>query len=131
MLVFTFATYTLLLSYNPCDVFTHFGVTEMHGLNLADCNAHANTKDSAYIAGWCNYIPKPSGDYSADNQHYVFINLSRCTDDIRTMGLVMHEMMHLSGELHDGCWDSHEEEMITWAEEEAYTVVTIIKSLKK
>lgn len=131
MLVFTFAAYTLLLSHNPCDVFTHFGVTEMHGLNLADCNAHANTKDSAYIAGWCNYVPKQSGDYSTDNKHFVFINLSRCTNDIRTTGLVMHEMMHLSGELYNGCWDSHEEEMITWAEEETYKLVEIINSIKK
>ena len=131
MLTFTFATYTLLLSYNPCDLFTHYDVTEMHGLNLADCQAHANTTESAYIAGLCNYVPKLSGDYSKDNEHFVFINLSRCTNDIRTTGLVMHEMMHLSGELYNGCWDSHEEEMITWAESEAYKVVEIIKGLKK
>lgn len=131
MLVFTFATYTLLLSHNPCDLFTHYGVTEMHGLNLADCQAHPNTTESAYIAGLCNYVPKASGDYSKDNKNFVFINLSRCTDDIHTMGLVMHEMMHLSGELYNGCWDSDEENMITFAEEEAYKVVQIIKEIKK
>jgi hypothetical protein len=47
------------------------------------------------------------------------------------MGLVMHEMMHLSGEKFNGCWDSDEENMITFAEEEAYKVVEIIKGLKK
>jgi hypothetical protein len=103
----------------------------MHGLSLAECEAHPNTTESAYIAGLCNYEPKESGDYSKDNKHFVFINLSRCTNDIRTMGLVMHEMMHLSGELYNGCWDSDEENIITWAEEEAYKVVEIIKQTKK
>ena len=127
MLVYTCAMYTLLLSYNPCDVFTHFNVTEMHGLNLKDCMAHANTKDSAYIAGWCNYIPKESGEYGKGDRMFIYINLSRCTDDIHTMGLVMHECMHMSGIVYDGCWDSHEEEMITWAENEAYSIMNKIK----
>ena len=127
MLVYNFAMYTLLLSYNPCEVFTHFGVTEMHGLNLADCTAHNNTKDSAYIAGWCNYIPKESGEYGKEDKMFIYINLSRCTDDIHTMGLVMHECMHMAGIIYDGCWDSHEEEMITWAENEAYSIVNKIK----
>jgi hypothetical protein len=131
MITIKFTFYTLLLSYNPCDLFTHFNVTEMHGLSLAECEAHSNTTEIAYIAGLCNYVPKLSGDYSKDNENFVFINLSRCTDDIHTMGLVMHEMMHLSGEKFNGCWDSDEENMITFAEEEAYKVVEIIKGLKK
>ena len=131
MITIKFTFYTLLLSYHPCDLFNYYEVTEMHGLSLEECEAHSNTAESAYIAGLCNYVPKKSGDYSKDNKHFVFINLTRCTDDVHTTGLVMHEMMHLSGELYNGCWDSHEEEMITWAEEEAYKVVEIIKGLKK
>ena len=38
-------SYILLLSYNPCDVFTHFGVTEMHGLNITDCSLHTNNEN--------------------------------------------------------------------------------------
>jgi hypothetical protein len=34
----------------------------------------------------------------------------------------MHEMMHLSFDLH-----TEEEELITWAEEESYKIVEIIK----
>jgi hypothetical protein len=26
--------YQLILSYNPCDIFKHFGVDELHGLSL-------------------------------------------------------------------------------------------------
>jgi hypothetical protein len=35
--------------------------------------------------------------------------------------------MHMAGILYDGCWDSHEEEMITWAEEEANDIIGILK----
>ena len=123
MIVYKFASYILLLSYNPCDIFTYYNVSEMHGLNVADCQTYNNTADDAYIAGWTNYAPNESKDV------FVFINLSRCTDDVHTTGLVMHECMHMAGLLYDGCWDSHEEEMISFAEEETYKIVSIIKEL--
>ena len=107
--------YDLLFSYNPCDIFHYYNIDEMHGLNLYDCINYNNTKESAYFAGWCNIIPN-------SNRHYVFINLSRCNNDIETFGLIMHELMHLSFDLH-----KDEEELITWAENESYKVFQIIK----
>jgi hypothetical protein len=115
MAVYYFATYVLLMSYNPCDVFKYYNVTEMHGLNLADCNSYNNTNDDAYIAGLSNQDPNDS------TKRFVFINLSRCNNDIETMGLVMHEMMHHSFTLH-----KDEEDIITWAENESYEVLNII-----
>ena len=109
------SNYDLLFSYNPCEIFTHYNVDEMHGLNLHNCVNHNNTKESAYIAGWCNIIPK-------SERHYVFINLSRCNNDIETFGLIMHELMHLSFDMH-----TDEEELITWAENESYQVFQLIK----
>jgi len=108
--------YDLLFSYNPCEIFTHYNVTEMHGLNLKDCINYNNTNQSAYFAGWCNYIPN-------SERHYVFINLSRCNNDIETFGLIMHELMHLSFDMH-----TDEEQLITWAEEESYEVFELIKN---
>jgi len=122
-------TYMLLLSYNPCDVFDYFGVDSMHGLSKTECMAHHNTVDSAYIAGWCNFVPKESGEYGKDDKRYVFINLTRCKNDVATMGLIMHELMHQSFFLHDYNMDS-EEEIITWAEEEAYEIFKIIKPFR-
>jgi hypothetical protein len=110
--------YDLLLSYSPCDIFTHYNVAEMHGLNLIDCINYNNTNQSAYFAGWCNYIPN-------SDRHYIFINLSRCNSDIETFGLIMHELMHLSFDLH-----SDEEELITWAENESYKVFELIKNYR-
>ena len=123
-------TYLLLLSYDPCEIFTYFNVAEMHGLNAVDCAAYPNTTEDAYIAGWSNFIPKESGEYNDDDSRYVFINLSRCTDDVNAFGLIMHELMHRSFALHN--FNVYkEEEIITWAEEESYKVFEIIKNYKQ
>jgi hypothetical protein len=110
--------YDLLLSYSPCEIFKHYNVIDMHGLNLIDCINHNNSNQSAYIAGWCNYIPN-------SDRHYVFINLSRCNTEIETFGLIMHELMHLSFDMH-----TDEEELITWAENESYEVFELIKNYR-
>jgi len=122
-------TYILLLSYEPCDIFDYFNVNQMHGLSRSECILHANTPDSSYIAGWANFVPKESDDYTNEDSRFVFINLTRCKDDISTMGLIMHEMMHHSFFIHDYNMDS-EEEIITWAEEEAYKVYDLIKPFR-
>jgi len=118
-------TYTLLLSENPCDLFTYFNVDEMHGLNYTDCKAHVNTIDDAYIWGLANYIPKKDGNYKCGDARFVFINLLRCTDGLSTFALIMHELMHHSLELHNYNLDL-EEDIITWAEHESHEVYKII-----
>ena len=129
MITIVRGTYILLLSYNPCDVFTYFKVKEMHGLNAIDCAKHKNTTKSAYIAGWSNFVPKKTGDYKKNDARFVFINLSRCTDDIHTMGLIMHEMMHQAFHIYNYNADK-EEEIVTWGEEEAYKVFELVKKVK-
>lgn len=119
-------TYTLLLSENPCDLFTYFNVIEMHGLNYTDCMAHVNTKDDAYIWGLANYIPKKDGNYKFGDERFIFINLLRYNDPLSTFGLIMHELMHHSFELHNYNLDL-EEDIITWAEHESHEVYKIIK----
>lgn len=121
-------TYLLLLSNNPCDVFNYFGVNEMHGLNLKDCKLHQNTKQSSYIAGWCNFVPKENKEYSKTDKRFVFINLSRCTDEVKTTGLIMHELCHQSLFMFNYDMEK-EEEIITWAEEETYKIYKILKTL--
>ena len=116
MITIVRGSYLLLLSYNPCDVFTYFNVNEMHGLSLEECQAYNNTTDDAYIAGWGNFIPWNM------ELRYVFINLSRCGTDIETFGLIMHELMHQSFHMH-----KEEEDIITWAELESYEVFKLVK----
>jgi len=120
--VFNYKNYTLILSKNPCDIFTHFKVEDLHGLNYQKCLKHKNTKESAYIAGLTNKSPKTKKDF-------LFLNLNRLGKDEEKMGLIMHETMHLSLELHKHDVNKKEEEIITWAEKEAYKIYDIIKKL--
>lgn len=124
MITIVRGTYVLLLSYDPCDIFDYYNVEEMHGLSKAECAAHDNSTKSAYIAGWSNYVPKASGEYDDNDPRFVFINLSRCTDTVRTVGLIMHEMMHESFHLNH---DFDEEKLISWAERETYQVYELVK----
>ena len=110
--------YELHLSYNPCEIFDYYNVTEMHGLNKVDCELYDNTAQDAYFAGWCNFIP-------GTTNKFVFINLTRCTDQIHTFGLIMHELMHQSIDRFEEDLFM-EEEIITWAELEAYEVFKIV-----
>jgi hypothetical protein len=126
MIKVKFKAYTLLMSYDPCEIFTYYNVAEMHGLNLIDCMKHKNNTKQAYVAGWCNYIPKPKKDYKAGDPKFLFINLSRCGNDTEAFGLIMHELMHQSFDMH-----TDEEELITWAENEAYKVFQIVKNAKR
>ena len=109
--------YTLLLSHNPCELFRYFNTQDLHGLNCKDCEDYNNCTEDSYIAGLSNIDPHTS-------KKFIFINLSRCTDDIHTMGLVMHETMHLAFNLF-----TDEEELITFAENEAYKIIDEIKRL--
>ena len=106
--------YKLLLGNNPSEVFKFFGVNEMHGLSLKDSQSYPTTKDDAYIAGLCNFIPNT-------DERFVYLNTSRWS-----YGLVFHEMMHQSFFKHD--YDINKEEsIITWAEVEANDIYETYK----
>lgn len=122
------SNYTLLLSRNPCEIFTYFNVEEMHGLSLKECLKHDNNSKQAYIAGLSNYVPKKDGNYKHGDDFFVFINISRCTSFLKTIVLVNHEMMHRAFELYN--WDiDKEEEIISWAEKETEKVCQKLKSM--
>jgi len=122
-------TYTLLLSFNPCNLFDYYDVEELHGLYKIECLQHANTSASAYIAGLSNFVPKENGEYLDDDKRFIYINLTRCTDDLSTITLIMHETMHHSMWLHNYDVENQEEEIITWAEEEAKVIYNNVQRL--
>lgn len=129
MIIITRDDYDLLLSTDPCEIFNYYSVTEMHGLNLDDCMKHPNTSESSYISGWCNYMPMPGKDSKFSDRCFVFINLNRCNSELDLSCNLFHELMHLSGRLFNDCWDSHEEEMISYAEKETREVFELTKYL--
>lgn len=120
--VYNYKKYTLILSKNPCDIFTHFKVDDLHGLNYQKCLSYKNTKESAYIAGLSNISPKTK-------KEFLFLNLNRLGKGKEKMGLIMHETMHLSLEIHKHDIKNKEEEIITWAEKEDYKIYDIIEKL--
>lgn len=111
--------YTLLLSFNPCEIFWHLGEMELHGLDYKSCMLHENTTQNAYIAGWCNY-------YSDSDKFFVFINLSRCTSDFETTLLIFHEMLHAAMIVYNLNLE-YEEQIVTYAENETRQVFNLIK----
>ena len=127
MLTITRDHYDLLLSTYPCDIFTYYGVDEMHGLNLKDCQAHPNTSEGSYICGWANHIPH-EGDYQLSDRMFVFINLNRCNSHLDLICNLYHELMHWAINHYNEDL-SFEEEMITIAENETREVYELIKYL--
>lgn len=120
--VFNFKSYTLILSEDPCDIFRYFKVKDLHGLNYKKCLTHKNTKESAYIAGLTNISPKTK-------KLFLFLNLNRLGNEEEKMGLIMHETMHLSLLVHKHDINKKEEEIISWAETQAYKIYDIIEDL--
>ena len=122
--------YDLILSYDPCEIFHHYGVEAMHGLNLQDCKIYNNTSEDAYICGWCNYVPKPDSNYSTGDRMFVFINMSRCNNDLDFITTLYHELMHYAFAQYD--WNKDfEEDIITLAEQETKKVYHLWKINKR
>lgn len=126
-MIYVRSNYTLILTWGPCEIFEILGVEEIHGLSLKECEIHVNNKQQAYIAGWCNYFPKK--EYKQGDSMFIYINLSRCTDDVNTTALVFHEVLHRAFEMLEYT-PMEEEEFISWCEEETKEIVAIIKQLK-
>lgn len=123
--------YTLILGKDASEIFVHFGVLYLHGLSYADA---VNTIDGggSYIDGLTNYHPNDKG---LDNMPipFMFLNISSLQNNYSNHEVytcIMHECMHMAGILYNGCWDSHEEEMIMWAEKEANEIIIILKNKK-
>lgn len=127
MLVIDRGPYDLLLSTYPCDIFTYYGVEEMHGLNLTDCRKHLNNTEQSYIAGWANHIPH-EGDYHVFDRMFIFINLNRCNNDLDLICNLYHELMHWAINHYDENLEM-EEEMITIAEQETREIYELTKHL--
>lgn len=119
MRIYDFKHYQLILWDKPCDIFKHFGVDELHGLNLHDCEAYNNTNEDAYIAGLCNLIPNT-------DKMFIFLNTSRMNNCKEKMALIFHEAMHLSLEIYDHDVIEKEEQIISWAEAEANKIFDLI-----
>ena len=123
--------YTLIIGEDATQIFEYYEVTEMHGLSL-DGAISRIVEGGTYIDGLSNYHPLDK-ELDMKLKPFLFLNLYSIQNNYSNAAvntLVMHECMHMAGKIYNGCWDSHEEEMITWAEQEANQIVRILTDKK-
>lgn len=129
--------YVLLVGDNATEIFDYYKVDEMHGLNLKDAKAEEIDKtkgNGVYIYGWTNYDPadkKLTG--KAPTKPFLFINLGTFKKySITEKAIaVMHETMHMSILLNNWKINDKEEEVISYAEDEANKIIKLLGFNKK
>lgn len=120
--------YELLLGCDAKQVFLHYRVQSMHGLSLSGAEQRI-AEGGSYIDGLCNYHPRDK-DLSLKPNPFLFLNIKSLQNNYSNHEVytcIMHECMHLAGILYGGRWDSHEEEMITYAEQEANAIIVLLQ----
>jgi hypothetical protein len=123
--VYDMGKYELIVGNNATDLFRHYGVKEMHGLNLADATAEEVDKtkgNGIYIEGLSNYHPKDKQlTGKAPYKPFVFINKTpmKRYNAVEKAFAVMHETMHIAILLHNWDIEGKEEDVVTMAEEQA------------
>jgi len=128
--------YILLIGKDATEIFDYYNVPEMHGLNRADAQAEEvdlSKGNGVYIYGLTNYDPADKKLTAKDPyKPFLFINLGtfkKYSVTEKATG-IMHETMHMSILLNN--WDikDKEEEVITFAEEEANKIIEKLKTTK-
>ena len=121
--------YILLIGNNATEIFDYYKVPEMHGLNRADAQAEEVDKtkgNGVYIYGWTNYDPADKKlTAKAPYKPFLFLNMSTFKKYSTTekATAVMHETMHMSILLNNWNIKDKEEEVITFAEDEANKII--------
>jgi hypothetical protein len=121
--------YILLAGNDATEVFDYYKVDEMHGLNRKDAQAEEvdkTTGNGVYMYGLANYDPADKKlTAKAPYKPFLFINLGTFIRYSITekATAVMHETMHISILLNNWKITDKEEEVITFAEDEANKII--------
>ena len=126
---FDMGKYILLVGNDATELFDYYKVPEMHGLNRADAQAEEidkTTGNGVYIYGLTNYDPADKKlTAKAPYKPFLFLNMGtfkRYSLTEKATG-VMHETMHMSILLNNWNIKDKEEEVITFAEDEANKII--------
>ena len=121
--------YILLAGNDATEIFDYYSVDEMHGLNRKDAQAEEVDKtkgNGVYIYGWTNYDPADKKlTAKAPYKPFLFINLGTFKKYSITekATAVMHETIHMSILLNNWKITDKEEEVISYAEEQANKII--------
>ena len=134
---FDMGKYILLVGNDATEIFDYYKVPEMHGLNLADAKAEEVDKtvgNGVYIYGLTNYDPADKKlTAKAPYKPFLFLNMGTFKKYSITekATAIMHETMHMSILLNNWKITDKEEEVITFAEEEANKIIEKLDFDKK
>lgn len=126
---FDMGKYILLVGNDATEIFDYYKVPEMHGLNRADAQAEEIDKtkgNGVYIYGLTNYDPADKKlTAKAPYKPFLFLNMGTFKRYSLTekATAVMHETMHMSILLNNWNIKDKEEEVITFAEDEANKII--------
>lgn len=109
--------FIFLIGESSIDIFDYYGVNTMHGLSRRGAIKYVDTKEDAYLAGFCNFHPKDKDlTMPPHMKPFLFLNSKRFQNSFVDVTLLMHECTHLAFKLNN--YDiEREEEIITLAEE--------------
>ena len=133
---FDMGKYILLVGNDATEIFDHYKVAEMHGLNRKDAQAEEvdkTTGNGVYIYGWTNYDPADKKlTAKAPHKPFLFLNMGTFKKYSTTekATAVMHETMHMSILLNNWNIKDKEEEAIGFAEEQANKIIEKLKDTK-
>ena len=128
--------YIVLIGNDATEIFDYYKVPEMHGLNRADAQAEEVDKtvgNGVYIYGWTNYDPADKKlTAKAPHKPFLFLNMGtfKRYSPTEKATAIMHETMHMSLLLNDWNIKDKEEEVISFAEDEANKIIEKLKSTK-
>lgn len=121
--------YIVLFGDNATEIFDYYKVDEMHGLNRKDAQAEEVDKtvgNGVYIYGWTNYDPADKKLTAKEPyKPFIFINLGTFKRYSLTekATAIMHETMHMAILLNNWKIVDKEEEVISFAEEQANKII--------
>ena len=121
--------YIVLFGDNATEVFDYYKVDEMHGLSRKDAQAEEVDKtvgNGVYIYGLTNYDPADKKLTAKEPyKPFIFINLGTFKRYSLTekATAIMHETMHMAILLNNWKIADKEEEVISFAEEQANKII--------
>lgn len=121
--------YIVLFGDNATEVFDYYKVDEMHGLSRKNAQAEEVDKtvgNGVYIYGWTNYDPADKKLTAKEPyKPFIFINLGTFKRYSLTekATAIMHETMHMAILLNNWKIIDKEEEVISFAEEQANKII--------
>ena len=128
--------YILLIGNDATEIFDYYKVDEMHGLNRKDAQAQEvdkTTGNGVYIYGLTNYDPADKKLTAKDPyKPFLFLNMGtfRKYNITEKATAIMHETVHMSILLNNWNIKDKEEEVITYAEDEANKIIEKLKNTK-